>query len=360
MTIHDLATPALLVESALLEVNLQRMQDQCTSAGVELWPHAKTHKMVEVLRRQIALGAMGATCAKLGEAEALLASGVKRIFLAHSLVDPAAGKRLQALQASLDELILAVTSQKHFHALDSLLKCAGLKLPVLLAVDTGLHREGARSPEEATATAALISNSEQMELIGLYTHEGHAYQPHTPAKLAPIVDEVHATLMSVNQAIGGNLPFWPGCSVTASVMMHKPGVKAVRPGAYVFGDLFLTELTGAMPIEAVALTVYSTVVDLPEPGLALIDAGSKMFSGDKTPDGVSGRCVEISSLRVTRVSEEHGFVTGAGVDKLKIGQRLRFIPAHVCAVVNLADKVRLVHREVIEDTWQVNARGRSD
>ncbi len=360
MTIHDLATPALLIESSVLEGNLQRMQRQCDAAGVELWPHAKTHKMVEVLRQQLALGAKGATCAKIGEAEALLPSGVKRIFIAHSLVDPAAGPRLAALQSSLDELLLAVTSLAHFRALESLLRTAGLHVPVLLAVDSGLHREGVRTHEQAIALAGLIRDSAHMDLIGLYSHEGHAYQPLTPNALQQITDDVYAILTNMNQAIGGELSLWPGCSVTASFMMEKAGVKAIRPGAYVFGDLFLAEVTGVMSMEATALTVYATVVDLPEPGLALIDAGSKVFSGDKTPQGLSGRCVEFPSLEVSRVSEEHGFLTGPGVDDLKVGQRLRFVPAHICAVVNLADRVRLVHREIVEDTWRVDARGRSD
>jgi D-serine deaminase-like pyridoxal phosphate-dependent protein len=108
------------------------------------------------------------------------------------------------------------------------------------------------------------------------------------------------------------------------------------------------------------LTVYSTVVDTPAPGLALIDAGSKVFSGDKTSTGISGRCVEVPSLVVSRVSEEHGFVTGEGVDDLKIGQRLRFVPAHVCPVVNLADRVRLIDDGRVEETWKVDARGRCD
>ncbi len=360
MTTHDLATPALLVESLLLQKNLQRMQDCCDKARVELWPHAKTHKMVEVLRRQLALGAKGATCAKIGEAEALLPSGVRRIFIAHSLVDPAAARRLASLQTSLDELILAVTSPQHFRALESLLKSAELCVPVLLAVDCGLRREGVRTPEEAMATAMLIQASDHMELIGLYTHEGHAYQELRADGFDQIADDAYTKLATIRRAIGGDLPLWPGCSVTALQMMEREGVKAVRPGAYVFGDLLLAEVTGVMRMEAVALSVYTTVVDLPEPGLALIDAGSKVFSGDKTPHGLSGRCVEFPSIEVSRVSEEHGFLTGPGVDKLKIGQRLRFVPAHVCAVVNLADRVRLVDCDIVEDTWRVDARGRSD
>lgn len=360
MNIGELSTPTLLVDRQAMDANLRRMQAACDAAGVELWPHVKTHKMVPVLRRQLELGAKGATCAKIGEAESLLPSGVRRIFIAHSLVDPAAAPRLKRLRERLDELILAVTSVAHGEALGRLLEVAGLSVPVLLAVDTGLHREGVRTTEQGVAAAHLIERSPHMHLIGLYSHEGHAYRITSAEMVRGLTDEAHGILMTMREALGGHLPLWPGCSVTAFAMMRMPNVKSVRPGSYLFGDLSLTDSTGILSFGEAALTVYATVVDRPESGLALIDAGSKVFSGDKTPGLISGRCVEHPSLVVSRVSEEHGFLTGEGVDDLRIGQRLRFVPAHVCAVVNLAEHVRVVEGGNVEETWKVDARGRSD
>jgi len=360
MLFGEIATPALLVDHRVMEANLRQLQDACDARGVELWPHVKTHKMVRALELQLALGAKGATCSKIGEAEALLPSGVRRIFIANSLVDPAAAPRLRVLADSLDELIVAVTSIAHFEALAHVLRTAHLRLPVLLAVDTGLHREGVRSVADGCVVAGLIEKSPHMDLIGLYTHEGHAYGVNPPAALKEFVASVYSSLCAVRQALGDSLPLWPGCSVTAPLMLSEAGVKAVRPGTYIFGDLSLTDSTEVMPFNAAALTIYTTVVDRPTDGLALIDAGSKVFSGDKTKRAVSGRCVEIPTLEVSRVNEEHGYVTGEGVDQLKVGQRLRFVPAHVCTVVNLADCVRMIDGEKIIETWRVDARGRSD
>jgi len=353
----ELPSPSLLIEADALDRNLRAMQETCDAAGVELWPHAKTHKMVPVLRRQLELGAKGATCAKLGEAEALLESGVRRIFLAHSLADVRVAPRLRALAGKLDELILAVTSERHGAVLEDVLSAADLRVSVLMAVDTGLGREGARGPEAAARLAASIRRSSRMDLMGLYTHEGHAYTAGDSRQLA---EQAHATLAACAAEAGGDLPLWPGCSVTAAWMAGLSGVKAVRPGSYVFGDLFLAEMTRVMPAEAVALSVLATVVDRPEPGLALIDAGSKVFSSDKTPDGLSARCVEHPGLVVKRLSEEHGFLTGPGVDDLPVGARLRFTPAHVCPVVNLASRTHVVRNGELLATWPVDARGRSD
>jgi D-serine deaminase-like pyridoxal phosphate-dependent protein len=356
----ELESPAVVMDDERLEANLRNMQAVCDAHGVELWPHIKTHKLVPILRRQLELGARGATCAKLGEAEAMLPSGVRRIFIAHSLVDLAKAERLRALAGKLDELILAVTSDVHFEALERLLEAAAISVPVLLAVDTGLGREGAREPERSAQIAARIRSSKRMSLLGLYTHEGHTYGVTNQKEADSRVREIHGILTAHAEAVGGGVALWPGCSVSATRMAALPGVRAVRPGGYVFNDLALCERTKIVPMEACALTVLATVVDRPEPGLALIDAGSKVFSGDKTRDGFSGRCLEYPDIVVRGVNEEHGYLAGEGVDRLNLGDRLRFVPAHVCPVVNLASEVAVIRKNQVAERWMVDARGRSD
>lgn len=347
----------VLVDEQRMENNLRAMQDICTKAGVELWPHVKTHKMVHVLRRQLELGATGMTCAKIGEAEALLPAGVKKVFVAHSIVDPRKAKRLKALSEQLDELILAVTSAGQFDLLEKLLEQVSLKVSVLLAVDTGLNREGARTPEDAVALHQKIENSKWMTFRGLYTHEGHAYGSENPEAAQTMVDRVHGRLIEVAEAIGGEVPLWPGCSVTAALMAGKPGVVAVRPGAYVFGDLALCESTGIQTYEDAAVTILVTVVDKPTPDLALIDAGTKVFSSDKSRSGISGREQTLRSIVMERGNEEHGYVRGEELDQVVIGQRLRFVPAHICTVINLTSTVQVVRGDEVVAQWNVEARG---
>jgi D-serine deaminase-like pyridoxal phosphate-dependent protein len=356
----ELESPALVLDEERMDRNLRTMQAACDSAGVELWPHIKTHKMIAVLRRQLDLGARGATCAKLGEAESMLPSGVRRIFLAHSIADRAKAPRLRRLADHLDELILAVTSPAHCEALERLLESVSLSLPVLMAVDTGLGREGARDPRHSAELAARIRRSPRMKLIGLYTHEGHCYNALSPGEVDMSVSDIHRMLTEHTEAAGGDLPLWPGCSVTASRIAAFPGIRAVRPGSYVFGDLSLSEGTKTTSFEDNALCVLATVIDCPEPGLALIDAGSKTFSGDKTLSGLSARCLENPEIVVRRVNEEHGYLAGNGVDQLNLGDRLRFVPAHICPVVNLASEIALTRHDQVSARLPVDARGRSD
>lgn len=359
-SITDIPSPAVLIDADALEKNLRRVQSVCDAAGVELWPHIKTHKLVPILRRQLQLGAKGATCAKIGEAEAMLPSGVKRIFIAHSLADISKAPRLKALQEKLDQLILAVTSELQCEVLEKILEAADIKVSVLMAVDTGLNREGARTLEQATRLAAKIRQSSRMDLLGIYTHEGHAYGASSNEEIQRLVPEVHAKLTAFGEAVGGGISLWPGCSATAEIMARQPGIRAVRPGSYVFGDLSLTETAAIMDFDDAALTIVTTVLDRPDEGLALLDAGTKVFSSDKTAQGLFGRAQDFRDLSVTRLSEEHGFLVGAGVDKLSLGQRLRIQPAHVCPVLNLASQVYLVRGEEVLEVWPVDARGRSD
>lgn len=359
-TFPDLATPAIILDRAKLDANIASMQGVCDAHNVELRPHIKTHKMVEVARRQLAAGAAGLTCAKLGEAEAMLPSGVRSLFVAHSLVDPGQAHRLAALIDQLDDFRVAVTSEAHLEALLALAGRVGKKLSIMLAVDTGLGREGTRDGAVAQKIAARIAASPQLSLRGFYTHEGFIYG--TPRdQIVMRAREVVERICAVRDAIDPALPVWPGCSVSARFIAEQSAgrVQAVRPGAYMFGDLSLSVKTGVMKANEVAVKVLATVVDRPEPGLALIDAGSKTFSSDRTAENIFGRADDGRDLAVTRVNEEHGYIRGADVDALQVGERLTFTPAHICTVINLTDEVSVIADGHVVDTWRVEARGKT-
>ncbi len=225
-----------------------------------------------------------------------------------------------------------------------------------MAVDSGLGREGVRNAEQAMQLASFIDGHPRMTLRGLYTHEGHAYSG-DPARSESLLCQTHERLLSIRNRIDSALALWPGCSVTAARMAGMEGVRAVRPGTYVFGDLSLVMRQPIMRWDSVALTVLAMVVDRPEPELALLDAGSKTLSGDRTPDGWSACGLDLRDVYVKRCSEEHGWTSGDGVGGLQIGRRIRLVPAHVCPVVNLADSVTVVREEAILTTWRVAARG---
>lgn len=359
--IDDLATPSVLVVADALEANLSGMQAACDQAGIALRPHIKTHKMVPIARRQLELGAKGLTCAKLGEAEVMLASGTREIFLAHSLVDPRQAHRIAALADQLDELRLAVTSEAHFEVFQSLVRKVDRRLRVMLAVDSGLHREGIRRDESAHRLAAAIDADPRLELAGIYSHEGQFYGANH-ANRSDDVARMLDHLSGLRDAIDPSLELWPGCSVSARAVIEAGSgrVQAVRPGAYVFGDLSLTKNADVMPWDQVALQVLATVVDKPADDLALIDAGTKTFSSDRTAEGIMAVPADGRNLEVFKANEEHGYLRGADLGQVRVGDRIAFVTAHVCTVVNLANEVQVVGpNQEIQTTWPVDARGKN-
>jgi len=115
-----------------------------------------------------------------------------------------------------------------------------------------------------------------------------------------------------------------------------------------------------MPFADVALHVLATVVDRPTDDLALIDAGSKTFSSDQTAKGVRALAADGRDLSVRAANEEHGYVRGADVHQLRIGDRVRFVPAHVCTVINLANDVCVLDaHDRVSAQWPIDARGKT-
>lgn len=356
-TIDELITPVVLLDRARMDKNIQAMQDALDAHGVGLWPHIKTHKMVEVAKRQLAAGAQGLTCAKVGEAEVMIASGARRIFIAHSLVDVRVAPRLAALADQLDELRVAATSAGQAEALARVAVATDRPLKVVMAVDTGLHREGVRDIEGAKRIAAIVAQCPQLELAAIYTHEGQMYGA-TPEEQVEKANEVLQRMSEVRDAVDPELPLWPGCSVTAKIMAATGKVQVARPGAYMFGDMSLSVSSQVMERGDVAVHVLATVVDRPEPGLALIDAGTKVFSSDKSRSGLHGIAADGRDIHAAALNEEHGYLRGDDVDSLKIGDRIQLMPPHVCTVINLTDQVAVVEGENVVDFWQVTARGK--
>ncbi|MGE9290285.1 MAG: alanine racemase, partial [Puniceicoccales bacterium] len=311
--LQKLDTPALLVDWKQVEANVRGMGSLAEEKGVRWMPHIKTHKSVAIAKMQLEAGAYGLTCAKISEGRALLPSGVKRLFVAHSVVSPVKIPALLELADRLDELIVAITSIHQARRLAELLKPTGRVFPCLLAVDTGMGREGSRNDVELVRMKLFVDGAPSLEYRGIYTHEGFTYTAE-PGEIRGEAVRVAQSMLAARGSLGGVGEIWPGCSVTAKEMIGLPGITGVRPGAYVFADLFLTQMTGAMRWEDISLAVAAMVVDKPAPGLALIDAGSKVFSSDRLAEHPFAIPLDGRRFAVTRLREEHGFLTGEDVD----------------------------------------------
>lgn len=360
MTIHDLDTPVLYCDLAIVERNLRSMQAACDAGGVGLRPHIKTHKIPELARWQLDLGAVGLTCAKLGEAEVMLdQAGCEDLFIAYSLLGEEKWRRLRALLDRADVRV-SVVSYDQAKLLSAGLN--GAEVKVRLNIDCGLKRDG-MTPDQALAEGPRIAELPGLRLVGVFTHEGQAHH-------RPSVDEVRRVGRAAAEALirvaeglrAAGLPcdeVAPGATPTAADLASMPGVTEVRPGTYIFYDAMCMETMGLSPDDC-AVRIATTVVDIPENRRAIIDGGSKTFFADASPTWGRGYCLEYPDLHLEKCSEEHGHCEwrGEGDVPVKLGQRLTWIPAHVCPVINLFDQLVGVRDDRVECVYQVAARGK--
>jgi D-serine deaminase-like pyridoxal phosphate-dependent protein len=348
-TIDDLDTPSVLIDLDLVEANLRRAQTYADGHGLKLRPHIKTHKIPELAQRQIELGAVGITCQKLGEAEAMADGGIRNILLTFNLLGRAKLHRLVALarrvrlSVTLDNAVVA-------SELDAAMREAGLTLPVLIECDTGAERCGVQTPDEAVELARLVSGLKGLRLDGLMTYPARGQVPVTDAWLAEAVAGLETA---------GLTPAAVSTDGTSD-LFHAHEVKAAtehRPGTYIYHDR--DQVRASLGFEACAMRVLATVVSRPTDGRAILDAGSKTLSSDLNGLDGYGLITEYPQLVLAKFSEEHGHVDcSASNARPRIGERVTVIPNHACAVTNLHDVVCGVRGKRVERAFRVEARGR--
>ena len=351
----DLATPCLVVDTDVLEGNLQAMAAHARQRGLALRPHAKTHKCLEIARRQLALGAVGLTLATVGEAEVFLAAGITDLFIAYPVWAAGSwGTRLRAV-AEQSTLRVGVDSTEGAEVLARAL--SGTDAVAVIEVDSGHHRTGVL-PEQVGQVAAAAARA-GLCVGGVFTFPGHGYAPnrreHAAADEARALREADGAL----RRAGIDAGMRSGGSSPTAALADDTTLTEMRPGVYVFNDAQQVEL-GAADWGNLALTAASTVVSRSGRSL-VVDAGSKILGADQPAWATGGgRLPDHPNARITALSEHHATVSFPNGEAMPdLGSVLRVAPNHVCAAVNLSDELVISRHDAVVDTWQVAARGRN-
>jgi D-serine deaminase-like pyridoxal phosphate-dependent protein len=342
-------TPYLAVDPAILDRNLTAMARSAAARGLALRPHAKTHKCVEIARRQVALSGGGLTLATVAEAEVFADAGFTDVFLAYPVV--ATGLRARRLRALAERVTLRVGVDSADGA--ALLAAAVPELEVLVEVDSGHHRTGV-APDRAGEVAAA-ARAAGLRVAGVFTFPGHSYAPHERSRAAADESSALSAAASALRAVGIEPQVRSGGSTPTATLSDGEVLTELRPGVYAFQDAQQAEL-GSADLADLALTAVATVVSR-GPDRAVVDAGSKVLSADRPAWTTGfGRLPDFPDARVVALSEHHATVTFAGPAPA-VGERVRLAPNHVCTAVNLADELVVVDAGVEIDCWRVAARG---
>lgn len=357
-TIHDLPTPALLLDIEVLERNLRHMQQKAESLGVSLRPHLKTHKCVEIAEAQRALGGDCVTVSTLYEARVFAAHGFDDVTWAFPLPAERAGDvaelgRQIRLGVLLDDSL----------PLDAL-EAAGAPVRVWIKVDCGYGRAGVdpASPD-LLALARRIDASASLTFAGLLSHSGHAYHARSPYDARRIGEQERSVMAGAAERIRSDgievAEVSTGSTPTMAHVARLDGVTEVRPGNYALYDYTQVALDACSPADCAA-TVLATVVSSSRArGRSIVDAGALALSKDSGPAHARpsfGRLYEDyrsgtlrHNARLISLSQEHGIVDRP----LAVGEKVRIAPNHSCLTIACFDAFYVIDGESVLDTWRI-------
>jgi D-serine deaminase-like pyridoxal phosphate-dependent protein len=352
MRVEELDTPVLMVDLDALEENLDRYQQYFDRHGIAFRPHIKTHKTLAVAHMQVARGATGLTCQKLGEAEVMASGGLGGdLLIPYNLMGAGKLDRLTSL-ARQARVTVAVDSQETAQGISAAAAAGGATVGILVEVETGANRTGVASPGQAVELAQVIDRLPGLELRGILGFP-------TPPEARPVIQET----LALFDRSGLPHPVVSGGSTPAALRAHEiPELTEYRAGEYAVGGAGHFR-AGRHTVSQCALRVLMTVVSRPTADRAILDGGSKTLSASvmKEADGTSsmGYLIEYPEARFYGFSEEHGHIdVSACPQKPSIGERVQVLPVHPCPCVNEHDQLVAVRAGQVEAVWPIYARGK--
>jgi D-serine deaminase-like pyridoxal phosphate-dependent protein len=361
MKIHDIDTPAVLIDSEILDRNLRGMADYCKAHHFALRPHTKTHKIREIAHLQVKYGPPGITVAKLGEAEVMADAGLTDITVVYPLWGESKLKRLAELArrvrigVTMDSLAIA-------EGISRVAKAAGVEVGIRLEFDTGLRRCGLPLEKQSIEIARRILLLPNLRWEGISVYPGHIMGNRAIREQEIVLENERMDLLfNLLDAAGIPRPIVSGGNTPAAFESHRfHGITEIRPGTYVFNDRNTVDAEAASYADCAA-TVLTTVVSTSVQGGAIIDAGTKTLSGDALLSGERKHFGFIQGhpeFLLENLSEEHGHMKIPWNHTVTLGERFRVIPNHICPCINLHDRVYVVSGEEVMDEWEVAGRGR--
>lgn len=357
----EVETPALLIDAAAMERNLQRMARFAHESGIALRAHAKSHKCPTIGLRQVSLGAVGLCCQTLREAEAMVAAGIDDIFLSNEIVSAGKIDRLARL-AKNARIAVCVDDARNVADLSAAATRHATTLNVLIEVNVGDNRCGVAPGQPALDLARAIIASPGLGFTGLHAYYGRAqhFREHDERQNA-----IHHAIELARQtrdllrSSGIQCQVITGAGTGTFHIETASGVyNEIQAGSYVFmdADYSRNKTADDTPFAEFeqSLFVLATVISRGAPDRAVVDAGLKAIGVDAGLPVVA----EPAGARYVRASDEHGVIDlSACATQVRVGDRIRLIPGNCDPTVNLHDSFVVVRDGRVEATWPIVARG---
>jgi D-serine deaminase-like pyridoxal phosphate-dependent protein len=351
-------TPAPIVLIDVMQRNIDRMQGFAARHNLEIRPHVKTHKCVEIGRLQVEAGAVGITAGNIGEAEVFAAAGFDDIFLAYPIWPAGTkGERIRRLAGTTTRLRVGVDNVAAVEALADAMGDEPGRLEVVVEIDCGARRSG--TPPEAAGDLALAARKRGLVPVGVYTYPGHGSSaPDARERAARDQEAALATAVRSLAGVGVTAEVVSAGSTPTVAFSTSDLITEIRPGEYVFCDMDNARL-GACDEDQIALFVAATVVSDWVPGQVILDIGTKALGRDGNPQRGYGQ-IAGRKLVLSKLNEYHGFLAVPPEEpRPSLGTVLPMVPNHVCPIVNNFEELIVTDSQgTMPQRWPVAARGR--
>jgi D-serine deaminase-like pyridoxal phosphate-dependent protein len=357
-TLDSLDTPCLVADIDAMDRNIRRIVEYCRTHGVAWRPHAKSYKSSTIARRVVDAGAIGVTCAKLGEAEVMAGAGIRDILIANPLVGSMKLNRLAALVQRADPIVV-VDHEDQIQGLSDALKHAAAPVRVLVEVDIGMQRCGVLPGSPVIDLARRVAGDRSLRFSGIMGWEGHLVTVAEAAEKTRQIAASVALLRDTREALeraGLACPIVSAGGTGSYQVTARLGVATeVQAGGGIFMDLFYRNKCQVAGLEF-ALSILATITSRPTSDRAVIDAGRKTMNQELAVPEVIGR----SDLRVRSLSAEHGVLDVTELPGPAIGDRISLLPGYGDFTTVLHDRIFAVRAGRVEAVWPLDARGRLD
>jgi D-serine deaminase-like pyridoxal phosphate-dependent protein len=354
---YDLDTPVLCIDLDRMEENIRKMGQLCRAHGVQWRPHEKCHKTPAIAHLELAAGAIGVTCAKVGEAEVMASGGIRDILIANMVVGERKWERVASLCRHADPIV-AVDHYAQVEPLAAICRRVGVAPRVIIEVNIGLDRVGTRPGRDTLELAQAIDKLDGVRFAGIMGYEGHLLKVGDQAEKTEKIHSAIAVLTGCADAIRqSGVP----CDIVSAggtgsyqITVKCPGITELQAGGGIFMDPFYRNDCQVADLEY-ALTVLATVVSRPTLERAVLDSGRKTMN----PDVALPVVVGYPDAKIKRLSAEHCELDlGPGAQDLKIGDKVELVVGYGDFTTVLHDEFHGFRGNRLEVVWPILGRGK--
>lgn len=368
MNYMELDTPALVIDRRGMEENLRRMQDYANEHHVRLRPHTKTHKTPALALKQKELGCGGVTVAKVGEAEVMAAAGLTDIFIANEIVGEKKYQRIQKLAEDGIDIAFGLDSIAQAEMVEKAFAKASKPAECVIEIEVGERRSGIVEEEECRKLLEYLKQCPHIHLRGVFSHDGSSYSApdiKTACEQSVIAQKRTLTFAQLCRDNGFAISVVSIGSTPSLANGSKilEGITEIRPGTYIFMDASQANATNNS--WNCAATVLATVMSKPTDERVILDVGAKGLTMQSRSAGICavegmGNLIDYPGTHIKQMYDEHAIIYDKKFhDSVKVGDKVRIVPVHICPVVNLYDKMHLVDEKgEVEEELAIACRGR--